>query len=267
MEEPLDCVDPDDACLAKSASDTISGVARAPVWDMAALEPAAVLPPLIASIGLVADTLREMRVKLVGVIEGFQIEQNDLGQRVFLPVLQHVGCCDVRPVADAYVTGEAYVRILRILQYAQAQGAALGDEGKVPWGGNMSANDALSLTRGSVLMSPMQLGPMMRMPYPNAVSRRSISRAAPSGPLFPETIGDDDETLTFFLPHSSATLSTWMRNGDYREVDAIGNIEDRRVGLDRHDRIGGRGDRIDDAGKPAAYHRLKYQLSYRTGPV
>src|SRR4030042_5435727 len=51
----------------KRASDAICGVARAPVCDEAARDPAVLLPPLTATMGLTADALLAMRAKFRGL--------------------------------------------------------------------------------------------------------------------------------------------------------------------------------------------------------
>ncbi len=78
----------------------------------------------------------------------------------------------------------------------------------MPGGGAVGAKVAFIETAGSVLSTPMQLGPTMRIPYlrTTAISRRSRSTPSPPTSRNPAEITTNPATPA--APHSSATAIT-----------------------------------------------------------
>src|SRR5262249_59182341 len=64
--------------------------------------------------------------KAARVAEGFEVEQNHVGVRVFFPVLEEVVARDIRLVTDTYKCREAQVEAASGGQDRQTQSAALG---------------------------------------------------------------------------------------------------------------------------------------------
>ena len=77
-----------------------------------------------------------------------------------------------------------------------------------PSGGYACANVPLSLNSGSVLMTPMQFGPIMRIPVVRHTSTSSCWRARPSSPVSPKPAEITTIAFTPFSPHSRTTSST-----------------------------------------------------------
>ena len=74
--------------------------------------------------------------------------------------------------------------------------------------GRAGANVALRLTAGSVLMMPMQLGPIIRTPAARIFATSSAWSALPASPHSPKPALITTSALTPFAMHSSATAST-----------------------------------------------------------
>ena len=80
-----------------------------------------------------------------------------------------------------------------------------------PRAGAVAAKVAFRRTCGSVLITPMQFGPTIRIPYRRSFTLISASRPAPSAPtsLNPAVITTSPRTP--FRPHSSTTSRTRSR--------------------------------------------------------
>ena len=77
-----------------------------------------------------------------------------------------------------------------------------------PAGGNTGENVAFSSTLGSAFSSPMQLGPIMRMPASRTIVRSSASRARPSTPVSEKPALMTTSALTCFAIASWTTADT-----------------------------------------------------------
>src|SRR5713101_3785935 len=77
-----------------------------------------------------------------------------------------------------------------------------------PSKGICEANEALSLTSGSVLIVPRQFGPTIRMEYFCAREATWSSSAAPSCPISLKPAEITMRPLTPSFPHSSVTAGT-----------------------------------------------------------
>ena len=103
--------------------------------------------------------------ELARVPERLQVEQDDVGVRVLLPVLDEVVAGDVRLVADADERRKPEVQTRARSRAAPGRGRRSATAARrCPRGGKTGEKVALRLTSGSVLMTPMQFGPSMRMP-------------------------------------------------------------------------------------------------------
>ncbi len=80
-----------------------------------------------------------------------------------------------------------------------------------PRDGTEEANVALSRTAGSVLITPMQLGPTMRMPCFLILRASRSSSSAPTGPTSLKPAVITTKPRTPLRPHSSMTRSTLSR--------------------------------------------------------
>ncbi len=77
-----------------------------------------------------------------------------------------------------------------------------------PVGGHVVANVPLSCTAGSVFTTPMQFGPISRIPDARHTSRSSRCNAAPSEPVSANPAEITTSPRTPFSPHSRATAMT-----------------------------------------------------------
>ena len=73
------------------------------------------------------------------------------------------------------------------------------------------AKVALRLSSGSVLMTPMQLGPIMRTPAARTAARSWRSRSTPSPPISEKPAVITTSPFTPLAMHSSTTAWTWSR--------------------------------------------------------
>ncbi len=122
-----------------------------------------------------------------------------------------------------------------------------------PAGGMVGANVAFIENSGSVLSTPMQLGPTRRIPCLRVMAASAASRTTPSPPTSLNPAEMTTRALTPFSPQASATSSTpFLRHDDHREIHLSGNRIDRGIGGHRVDRRGRGVDRVEDAGVPVA---------------
>ncbi len=82
---------------------------------------------------------------------------------------------------------------------------------KEPGRAGVGAKVALRRTSGSVLITPMQLGPIIGMPAARTVSRSRRSRAAPSAPVSPKPAVITTRPRTPLTTHSSTACWTASR--------------------------------------------------------
>ncbi len=73
-----------------------------------------------------------------------------------------------------------------------------------PYGGQLGAKVAFMESAGFALSTPMQLGPIIRIPYRRMTFTNSRSRSAPSVPTSRKPAEITIRPLTPFCPHSSA---------------------------------------------------------------
>ncbi len=78
----------------------------------------------------------------------------------------------------------------------------------MPGGGAVGAKVAFIEIAGSVLITPMQLGPTMRIPCLRTTSIRRCSRSTPSPPTSRNPAEITTNPATPAAPHSSATPIT-----------------------------------------------------------
>ena len=84
-------------------------------------------------------------------------------------------------------------------------------------------------TAGSVLMIPMQFGPIMRMPAARTLPRISSSRTRPPVPGFAESGTDDDEGLDAFRDAIvDDRAHRGARHANHRQIDLAWNSGHRR---------------------------------------
>ena len=167
-----------------SASTTWSDSASAPVCDEAAREPARERPVLTATIGLLPrDAARDLR-EADRVSEALEVEQDHVGARILVPVLDQVVARDVGLVADGDEGRDAEVELERRTRGSRGRARRSARRGRRGPPADRSARRSRSRrNRGSVLRRPMQLGPTMRMPAARTFSSRAASRRRPSSPV------------------------------------------------------------------------------------
>ena len=103
---------------------------------------------------------------------------------------------------------------------------------------------------GAVLTTPMPLGPTRRIPWSRASSTSSSSTCAP--PLSAKPALMTMRPCTPFPAHSRTMSATDSRgNGDDREIDVVGHVEDGRIGADAGHRGRVRVDRVHRTGEVA----------------
>ena len=82
------------------------------------------------------------------------------------------------------------------------------DMAMLPGSGYTGENEPFMLTAALVLMTPRQLGPIMRMPARRTIDRSSFSRALPSGPVSEKPALMTTMPRTPFSTHCWTTSST-----------------------------------------------------------
>ena len=85
---------------ARARSTTASSPTREPVWDMAALAPAALRPVFKAMMGLVRATRAGGGEKLPAPLDAFQVQDNNPGLGIVLQIFQDIHHVHVGGVAD-----------------------------------------------------------------------------------------------------------------------------------------------------------------------
>ena len=166
-----------------SASTATSLAASAAVWLPAARDPACDRPALSATIGLSRPMRRASRPKRRGFpndsrysritrVRGSDSQYSSrslLETSALFPTLTN----DESPIW----------RSAARRRMAMPSAPLCDDNAIVPAGGQSGENDAFIRTAGSVLRSPIQFGPIIRIPYPRTRSANASCRASPSPPI------------------------------------------------------------------------------------
>ena len=143
------------------------------------------------------------------VPEALHVHQDQAHRRVVLPEQEQVVAADVGLVADRDELRNADAVLARVVEHAEPECAPDCDtKAAGPNGGIVVANVAFIATAGSVFTTPMQFGPIMRMPCRRTISMRRVSRSAPSPPISRKPAEMTTSPRTFAAPHSSAMSST-----------------------------------------------------------
>ena len=127
------------------------------------------------------DPPRDAR-ELARVAERLQVEEDEIGARVVLPVLEQVVGGDVRLVPDGDEGREAQAARGRLLEQREAERAALRGEADVP-GGEASAARRSRSGRPPRRRCPRQFGPTRRAPWARTSASSSSWRRMPSIPV------------------------------------------------------------------------------------
>ena len=148
----------------KSASTATSLAAKAAVWLPAARDPARVRPALSATIGFVRPIRRASRAKRRGLPNDSRYSRMTAVCGIALPVLQEIVAGDVGLVADADERGQADLPFARELEDGQAERTALRRQAPCVRPAERPARTTHSGGPPIVFSTPMQLGPIIRMP-------------------------------------------------------------------------------------------------------
>ncbi len=195
--------------LANSASTVESEAAiKAPVCELAARAPAEVRPALTASTGFARATRRATRPNLRGL-------PNDSRYRATTWV---AGSCsqycrtsllERSALSPKETKAERPMPRRDMPSIAAAPNAPLWEtKPTVPAGTSARPKVAVNDTAGSLLTTPMQLGPTSRIPVDRQASSSSASRAAPSGPASANPAVITTSAATPAAAHSRATPGT-----------------------------------------------------------
>ncbi len=98
------------------------------------------------------------------------------------------------------------------------------DMATLPRGGNTGANVPSRRTAGSVLSTPMQLGPTMRIPARRTASTTFRSSATPLSPISEKPAEITTTPRTPFSAHSFTTSSTWLPGTTMKARSTVSGI-------------------------------------------
>src|SRR5581483_765838 len=224
------------------ASTARSGLARAAVWDDAPRLPAVDRPLLTAMIGLRQATRWAMRWNLPGFPK-----DSRYSRMTSVPLSSSQYCRRSLPLTSALLPTETKLEIPSPRRADRSRAAMpmapdCEQSATRPGSGATGANVPFMDTVGAVLITPMQLGPITRMPWRWARRIRSRSTAARFGEA-----GRDHHDAFHLL---GGALADDLGNGDGRhaddgQVDVVGDLEHGRVGPHPADVGRLRVDRID----------------------
>jgi hypothetical protein len=142
------------------------------------------------------------------VPERLEVEQDNRGPGIALPVLEQVVARHVGLVADADERRQAELPLAGELQDRQTERPLLDEKAIRPAGGTIGENDAFRRTPAAVLSSPCSWARSSACPWPRTVSTSSLLPGAPGVADFREARGDDDQRLDTAAAHCSTTPTT-----------------------------------------------------------
>ncbi len=188
-----------------------SAPAMAPVWLEAARAPAAVRPDLTTRIGFLRLTRLAISVKRRGL-------PNDSRYMQMTLVAGSSSQCSSRslPETSALLPIETnWVRPMprswATLRIATPRAPDWLTKPMPPACAGVGEKVASRFMSGEVLMTPMQFGPIIRMPAARTRSRRRCSRSAPSSPISEKPAVMTIRPRTPLAMHSFTTPSTLRR--------------------------------------------------------
>ena len=214
-----------------SASTATSGDASAAVCDDAARLPACGAAALHRDDRLATRDAPGEPGELARVPERLEVEEDHVGVRVVLPVLQQVVAAHVGLVADRDELRDADPELAGPAHQLDAETARLREERDRAAARARPARTSRSCARpGAVFTMPRQFGPMMRMPLRRAIATRSRSASLPLVADLGEPGRDDHEAVHALLRALFDDARHGVgRNDDDRDVDRVGDVEDARV--------------------------------------
>ena len=189
----------------RKAETVTSAPAIAPVWLVAARAPSLVRPDLTIRIGFFRPTRLAISVKWRGL-------PNDSRYMAMTRVAGSSSQYSIRslPETSALLPIETnWVRPIprsaATFKIATPSAPDWLTKPIEPARAGVGAKVALRRTSGAVLITPMQLGPIIRTPARRTVSRSVLSSAAPSGPVSAKPAVITTNPPTPLAMHSSAT--------------------------------------------------------------
>jgi hypothetical protein len=161
------------------------------------------------------------------------MEQDDIGGRVVLPVLQQIVAADVRAVAGRHERGQADPASTDRLERGETEGAGLGEEPGAPRRGKPVRQGGVQLH----VRCGIHDAEAVRPDHPHAVGPRGGDEGPLGGDtgraVLAETAAHHDEPLYPFL----SALRDHLCHGRRRDrqdnqVDVVGNVADAGVCAD-----------------------------------
>ncbi len=116
----------------------------APVWDAAALAPAALLPDLMITTGFLHVTFFAILRNSRPSFNVFKIDEDDFGFFIMKQVVEYVGFGDVAFVSEADEFANTHLAPSQIVQGGDAEGSALRNHGNVAGHGSWRCNNFLA---------------------------------------------------------------------------------------------------------------------------
>lgn len=193
-------------------ADTVTSVpAIAPVWLVAARAPSAVRPDFTIRIGFLRVTRFAISVKRRGF-------PNDSRYMQITRVSGSSSQCSKRSLPETSALLPMETNCVRPIPRSCAT-FKIATPSAPDWLTNpidpgragVGANVAFKLTSASVLITPMQFGPIMRTPAARTVSRSNRSCRAPSSPVSENPAVITTSPRTPLAMHSSITPCTSLR--------------------------------------------------------
>ena len=176
--------------------------------------------------------------ELPRVPERLEVEHDQVGRLVLLPVLQEVVAGDVRLVAVGDERREPEPECLRVIDHGESQGAALRQEADPPARGERRREGRVEAHRGI----GVEHAEAVRADQSHARAAADVHELAlPRGACraaLGETGGEHDER-----PHplhgalARDLHNRRRRHRDHRELDRAGHVSDRSKGGNRENRV------------------------------
>lgn len=198
--------------------------------------------------------------ELPGVADRLQVEEDDVGPGVVVPVLEEVVAGDVGAIAGRDERGEPGAAAVQSCEQGDPDGAGLGEEPDPPGGRHLGGEGGVEADLGGGVDDPEGVGADDPHPVRAGLPHELALPLPAGGPALGVTGGEDDQPLDAVLAAVRDDLRhPFGGDGDDRQVDGFpdggdGGVRGDAVELDGFGRPAGlterRVDRVHASGEP-----------------